>query len=249
MTAHQHGLKYLTLEQGEIAATIRNYPRHKFLMAEPIEMPLYGNLYIGDSTKEALLAVWETILKNTGVEVRTNERVEAILREGDGFVVQTRAREYRSRFAVLALGKRGSPRRLGVPGEDLNKVAYRLIEAESYADEDILVVGGGDSAVEAALAVAQNGRNRVTLSYRGSDFKRLKERNQQRLAQAEGGGKLRVLRGSQVQEILPDAVRFSVEGRSIETPNHYVFVLIGGESPEEFLQKIGIEIVEKVITG
>ena len=178
-----------------------------------------------------------------------NERVEAITREADGLVVQTKAGEYRSRFVVLALGKRGSPRRLGVPGEDLNKVAYRLIEAESYADEDILVVGGGDSAVEAALAVAQNGRNRVTLSYRGNEFTRLKERNQQRITQAEGSGKLRVLRGSRVQEILPGAVRLYVDGRPIETPNHYVFVLIGGESPEEFLRKTGIEIVEKVITG
>jgi len=248
LTAHQYGLKYITLEQGEIAATIRNYPRHKFLMAEPLEMPLYGNLYIGDSTKEALLAVWETIVKNTGVRVRTQERVESLAREEGGFQVNTPAGSYQTRYVVLALGKRGTPRRLGVPGEELSKVVYRLIEAESYSDDDILIVGGGDSAVEAALAVSQNGRNRVTLSYRGGDFARVKERNQQRLGKAESEGRVRVLRNSQVREILPDAVRLTAKGETLEIPNRYVFVLIGGESPEEFLRKTGIDIVEKVIT-
>src|SRR5579871_1761489 len=150
LTAHQHGLKYIAFEQGKIAATIRNYPRHKFLMAEPLEMPLIGNLYIGDTTKEALLAVWETILKNTNVRVRTNDGVQTISRDGDAFVVRTASGEYHARYVVLALGKRGTPRRLGVPGEDMDKVAFRLIEAESYSGEDILVVGGGDSAIEAA---------------------------------------------------------------------------------------------------
>lgn len=249
LTAQQHGLKYLTLEQGEVASTIRNYPRHKFLMAEPLEMPLIGSLYIGDSTKEALLSVWETILKNTGVKVRTNEGVRGVMREGEALVVRTDSGEYRARYVVLALGKRGTPRRLGVDGEGANKVAYRLIEAESYSGDDILVVGGGDSAVEAALAVAQNGRNSVTLSYRGGDFKRIKDRNRQRLESAEAEARVRVLRNSEVREIAPAAVRLEVQGAAQEVPNRFVFVLIGGESPEEFLRKIGVEIVDKAVTS
>ena len=247
LSALQHGLNYLTLEQGEVAATIRNYPRHKFLMAEPVDMPLYGSLYIGDGTKESLVTVWETILANTGVRVRTRERVESILRNGASLYVSTSRGVYRTRNVVLALGKRGTPRRLGVPGEELSKVTYRLIEADSYQDKDILVVGGGDSAVEAALALSKAFRNRVTLSYRGGAFRRARERNRKMLEDAEQQGKIRILRNSMLSRILPHCVQLMDGDRVYELPNHYVFVLIGGESPEAFLQKIGIQLVEKVI--
>lgn len=247
LTALQHGLRYLTVEQGEVAATIRNYPRQKFLMAEPVEMPMYGSLYVGDGTKESLLSVWETILANTGVRVQTQERVESILREGALYKVGTNKGVYATRNIVLALGKRGSPRKLNVPGEDLSKVSYRLIEADSYKDNNLLVVGGGDSAIEAALALAKAARNRVTLSYRGSSFDRLKERNHNMLQDAEQQGRIRVLRSSVVAEIRPRSVLLVAGGKEIEIANDYVFVLIGGESPEAFLRKIGIEIVEKVI--
>jgi thioredoxin reductase (NADPH) len=251
LTAQQYGLPYVTLEQGEVASTIRNYPRHKFLMAEPIQMPLYGSLYIGDGTKESLLSVWETIIANTGVRVRTNMRVDSIRRAEDGgvFLIGTEKETYRARNVVLALGKRGSPRRLNVPGEELAKVTYRLIEAADYEDRDILVVGGGDSAIEAATALSRGGKNRVTLSYRGGDFKRARDRNQELLDQREKEGVLRLLRGSQVQQILPESVSLNVQGQTVDLHNDFVFVLIGGESPEGFLQKIGIEIVEKALSA
>jgi thioredoxin reductase len=249
LTAHLHGIHYVTLERGETAHTIRNYPRHKFLMAEPIEMPLYGNLYIGDGTKESLLSVWDTIIANTGVRVRTNEGVDGIRRDPDGvFAVQTGRGSYRARRVVLALGKRGTPRRLGVPGEELSKVAYSLIEADSYSNEDLLIVGGGDSAIEAALAVAKGGRNRVTLAYRGSDFSRLRDRNRTMFAEAEKQGRIEVLRNTNVLEIRTQTVFLDVAGAQKELPNHYVFILIGGESPEQFLRKTGIEIVEKALS-
>ncbi len=248
LTAHQYGLHYLTLEQGEIASTIRNYPRHKFLMAEPIEMPLYGNLYIGDGTKESLLSVWETIIANTGVRVRTGEGVTGIRREGEAFQVETAKGTYQARRILLALGKRGTPRRLGVTGEELSKVAYRLIEADSYSNEHLLVVGGGDSAVEAALALSKSGRNTVSLSYRGADFSRTRERNQKMLQEAEQKGHVKVLRSSKVLEVRAGTVLMDVAGQQMEMENHYVFVLIGGESPEGFLRKIGVEIVAKALT-
>jgi len=249
LTAQQHGLRYLTLEQGEIASTIRQYPRHKFLMAEPIEMPLYGSLYVSDGTKEALLAVWETILANTGVRIQTNERVERVQRNAAGFHIDTPKGHYYARYVVLAMGRRGTPRRLGVTGEEQSKVAYRLIEADTYEDKDILVVGGGDSAVESALALSRAGKNRVALSYRGEEFQRVRDRNREHLHTAEKEGRLSVFRKSNVKQILPRSVALEHAGRVVELPNDYSFVLIGGESPEDFLRRTGVEIVEKVLSA
>ncbi len=248
LAAHQSEMRYLTLEQGEIAATIRQYPRQKFLMAEPVELPLYGSLYVADGTKEALLGVWETILANTGVRVSTNERVERVQKRETEFQVATPKGSYTARHVVLAMGKRGVPRKLGVPGEDLSKVCYRLIEADTYHGQDLLVVGGGDSAIEAALALSRSGTNRVTLSYRGDNFQRARERNRNFLAEAEKSGRISVKRNSNVAEIRSDSVTLNCEDRKIELPNHFTFALIGGESPEEFLRKTGVEIVEKILT-
>jgi thioredoxin reductase (NADPH) len=245
LTAHQYGLNYLAIEQGEIASTIRHYPRQKFLMAEPLEIPLYGPLYVSDGTKEALLSVWETIVANTGVRVQTNERVDRVARNTAGFVVETSKGQYHAKNVILALGRRGTPRNLGVRGEDLAKVAYALIEAESYENKDILIVGGGDSALEAAVGLSKHKRNRVTLSYRGENFQRARERNQKFIAEAEAQGQLTVQRSSQLREIREKSAVLDVAGKPAEIANDYVFILIGGVSPEEFLLKTGIEIVEK----
>jgi thioredoxin reductase/Pyruvate/2-oxoacid:ferredoxin oxidoreductase delta subunit len=245
LTAQQYGLRYVTLEQGEIASTIRQYPRQKFLMAEPIQIPLYGTLYVGDGTKEALLAVWETIIANTGVQIRTQEKVEFVQRNSRGFHVRTALGDYRARYVVLALGKRGTPRKLGIPGEELPKVCYRLIEADAYDGRDILVIGGGDSAVEAAVALSRGAKNRVTLSYRGDSFYRVRERNLELLQRSEREGQLRVLLASTVTQINAYDVALNLRAESLCLPNQFVFVLIGGESPEDFLRKVGIEIVEK----
>ncbi len=249
LSALQYGLRYVTLEQGEIASTIRNYPRQKFLMAEPLEIPLYGALYVGDGTKEALLAVWETIISNTGVTINTNEKVESVQRRSTGFHVRTAKGDYHARYVVLALGKRGSPRKLGVPGEDLPKVSYRLIEAESYEGKDVLVAGGGDSAIEAALALSRSGTNRVTLCYRGDSFHRARERNRAQLEQAVEGGRIRVLFNSRVERITTETVAIRTGEIESDLKNDFVFVLIGGESPNEFLRKMGIEIVEKALAA
>lgn len=248
LSAQQHGLKYVTLEQGEIAATIRNYPRQKFLMAEPIDIPLYGSLYVGDGTKEALLSVWETIIKNTGVQINTNEKVESVQKNSAGFHVITPKGDYKARHVVLAMGKRGTPRKLGVPGEELPKVAYRLIEADSYESKNVLVVGGGDSAIEASLALSRSGKNTVTLSYRGDSFRRARDRNRQQLEAAQKSGRISVVLDSNTKQITSDRVVLEASGKEVALPNDYVFILIGGESPEEFLSKVGIEMVSKALT-
>lgn len=249
LSAQQLGLQYVTLEQGEVAATIRQYPRHKFLMAEPIDIPLYGPLYVADGTKESLLSVWETIIQNTGVRIETNRRVERIVRNGGSFRIESGDTVFHAKFVVLAMGRRGAPRRLGIPGEDLGKVAYRLIEAESYNDADILVVGGGDSAVEAALALGRSGRNRVTLAYRREEFSRLRDRNREQVQAAERESRLTVLRKTNLLGVKPEGVLLDCDGKVKELPNQYVFVLIGGTSPEEFLQKTGVDIVEKELAA
>jgi thioredoxin reductase (NADPH) len=251
LTLHEHGIRYLALEQGEVASTIRNYPRHKFLMAEPLEMPLYGNLYIADSTKESLLNVWETIISTTGVRIQTNEKVEKIERNGaaGGLRVTTPKASYRAQFVVMAIGKRGTPRKLGVPGEEQNHVAYRLIEADSYSGLDIVVAGGGDSAMEAALGLAKGGRNRVTLVHRGADFTRGRERNRQLLDQAVAEGRILTMLQTKFQSIGANTVVLDQAGSMQEIRADFVFILIGGESPDDFLRRAGVEIVEKSVAA
>lgn len=238
-------LRYVVLEQGALADTIRKYPRAKFLLAEPLSVPLYGNLWVADGSKERLLEVWEKIIASTGLEVRTNHRVTGIVRDGAVLRVETPEHTFRARNVVLAMGRRGSPRRLGVPGEELGKVIYDVVDMESFAGQRMLVVGGGDSAVESAVGLARQEGTTVVLSYRGDAFARVKERNRVNLEQAIHCGRLRAMLKSQVREIRPDAVVLEVEGREEVLPNDTVVVRIGGDPPYKLLEEIGVRIVKK----
>jgi thioredoxin reductase len=150
---------------------------------------------------------------------------------------------------VLAIGRRGSPRKLGIPGEELSKVMYSLIEAEAYSGQQILVVGGGDSAVEAAMGLAYQKGNRVTLSYRKDVFSRLKERNNQRVRECIRTGKLTVVFNSQPVEIRPKSVILEVQGGRREIPNDYVWVFAGGTPPNAFLEKVGVRLGRQELSG
>jgi len=151
LEALRRGMTYRVLEQGSLSDTVRKYPRRKILLAEPVKVPLYGDLWVADASKETLLQVWETIVANTGLEVRTGERVENVARDGGVFAVTTGASTYRARKVVLAMGRRGTPRRLDVPGEESDKVFYDIVEMEAFQGRQVLVVGGGDSAIESAV--------------------------------------------------------------------------------------------------
>jgi thioredoxin reductase len=239
------GLSYVVIEQGSLSDTVRKYPRHKLLLAEPVKVPLYGDLWVADASKETLLQVWETIVANTGLQVQTQQKVEHVLRDGDAFVVKTSTQFWRARRVVLALGRRGTPRTLGVPGEDLSTVFYDVVEMEAFAGRRVLVVGGGDSAIESAVGLSNQKGTAVTLSYRGTSFDRVKERNRDKLETAVRKGRIQTLLASQLREIRPEVVVVDVDGQSTILPCDDVIVRIGGEAPFAFLERIGVRIVQK----
>src|SRR4051812_16647122 len=242
LRAIENKLNYVTLEQDEIGGTVAKYPRQKLVMTSPVEFPMYGKFKKTELSKENLLAFWDMVLNRSDFNVSTGEKVEDVLKDENGFfTIVTGTNQYRARAVILALGKTGTPRKLGVKGEELPKVMYRLIEADHYINKRILVVGGGDSAVEAALGLAHQSGNQVTLSYRQAQFSRIKERNSQRIQEAMRSGKLKVLFNSSPVEFTADAVVIDVAGTLQTIPNDYVWIFAGGTPPNDFLKKIGVQ--------
>jgi putative YpdA family bacillithiol system oxidoreductase len=247
LTAKANRLKYLLLEQGDAGGTILQYPRRKIVMTSPVELPLWGKLKLTETSKESLLELWQQVLTKTQLKVNTGEKALDIRTSEGHFLVTTPAGEYAAQHVVLALGRRGTPRKLGVPGEELGKVTYRLIDAETYRNCDVLVVGGGDSAVEAAVGLALHGTNRVTLSYRKPEFTRLKDRNAKHLEEYRKRGAVNVLLNSNVKEVREKEVQIETAEGIRVVPNDYVFIFAGGEMPFEFLKKTGIKFQEQVV--
>jgi thioredoxin reductase len=245
LEAIRQGLRYLVLEQGAAAESIRRYPRHKLLLAEPTELPLYGSLFIRDGTKEALLAVWEQAIAQSGLALRTGHRVTDIRVEGGLFNVASDHGSFAAHHVILAMGRRGTPRRLEVGGEELTKVVYDVAEMEAFRGRRVLVVGGGDAAIESALGLLAQAGTEVVLCHRGEDFPRLKERNRVKLDDARAQGRLRVLLGARVLEIRKDAVALEVRGAPEVIPNDDVIVRIGGVPPNALLERIGVRRVVK----
>jgi thioredoxin reductase (NADPH) len=175
--------------------------------------------------------------------------MEAIIRNGDGFTVKTSRGSYNTRNVLLAIGRRGTPRKLGVPGEELPKVVYRLTDPEQYRNQHVLIVGGGDSALEAALAIAEEPGTTVMLSYRGDAFGRVKEKNRQRLQEMEKKGRIKILLQSNVKKIEPGKVTLDHAGKMMEIRNDAVIVSAGGVLPTPFLKEIGIMVETKYGTA
>jgi thioredoxin reductase/ferredoxin len=249
LTAMSHGLKFATVEQDSLGGCVFQYPRAKMVMTSPVTLPLVGRLRFGHTSKEALLEFWRGVERKMNLPMHYGERVESIGREGDGFLVRTTRGEHRAASVLLAIGRRGTPRKLDVPGEELPKVVYRLVDPDQYKGQDVLVVGGGDSALEAAASVAENGGRQVTLSYRGDAFSRAKPRNRERVAAAARSGRLQVLLESQVRRIGPGSVVLAFQGRELELANDAVIVSVGGILPAEFLQKVGVQVETKYGTA
>jgi thioredoxin reductase len=241
LRAIEHGLSWITIDQDDLGGTVRKYPRRKLVLTQPVDLPLGERLRRREYEKEELIEFWETCLDRHGATIRAGVRLAGVSSENGIFVAETSSGPIRCRTILLALGRRGTPRRLGVAGEESERVLYQLVDASTYRAERVLVVGGGDSAIEAATALASQPGNRVTVSYRKASFFRAKKRNLDRIREFEVDGRIEVVYSSTVRAIEPGRVHLELEdgtGRAID--NDYVFVLAGGVPPYPLLEKFGI---------
>ena len=244
--ALERGLRYETLEQESLGGTVAHYPRGKIVMTAPVELPIFGKVRLRETTKEALLGLWEKVVEQTGVKIRYGARVEKVDRLGDGiFEVHSTDLRIRTKSVLLAIGRRGTPRKLGVSGEEQSKVVYRLIDPEQFAGQSVLVVGGGDSALEAAWSLADVDGTDVTLSYRNEAFGRAKPKNRESVDRASKEGRLRVLLSSKVTGIGENTVEIETTDGSVSLDNDAVIVCAGGILPTDFLKSMGVDVVTK----
>jgi len=242
LVAQSAGLRYVVLErEANLGGSLLHYPRRKMVLTQPVDLGTWGRLDRTEYSKESLLELFDRMVKETGMQVRFESPVETVKKHGELFGIVAAGRALHARRVLLCLGRRGTPRKLGVKGEETSRVMYRLIDAATYEGERLLVVGGGDSAIEAALGLANNASNEVTLSYRKPKFFRIKQKNQLRIDKAIASGRIRAVFGSTVEEILEESVRLKVgESETTEIAADYVFVFAGGVPPFGFLREAGV---------
>ncbi len=241
LAAKEMKLSYQLLEQDTVGGTIAHYPRGKVVMTAPAKLPILGEFHFGETSKEKLMSFWTDTIDKTELNIRTGARVESIETIDGGFQVQA-DKSYRVSNVLLAIGRRGTPRKLDIPGEEHSKVVYRLADPEQYRGRRVIVVGGGDSALEAALGLSQEAGTEVLLSYRGSAFNRVKAKNRERVAAAVDSGRLSVELDSQLRQITEDKVRMDTVRGEVELANDAVIVCAGGILPTSFLQSVGIAV-------
>jgi thioredoxin reductase (NADPH) len=245
LASHSKKLRYVVLEQDSIGGTIFHYPRQKLVLTSPVVLPLHGTVKVSEISKEELLEMWQSIVAGFKLRIETGQKVDSLEKIPGGFSVKANGKDYHAAHVMLAVGRRGSPRKLGVTGEELPKVAYQLIDAKTYHHKHLLVVGGGDSAVEAAIGLSAQSSNTVTVSYRRESFVRLKEKNEQRIEELMRSKKINVVFNSQVSEIKTQSVGLvGGDGKKVEIQNDFVFIFAGGEPPTELLKKIGVRMRE-----
>jgi len=249
LAAKKLGLNYQTVEQDSLGGAVFQYPRGKLVMTAPVELPIVGKVQFRNTSKEELLKFWTKACDGNGLKISYKERVESIENKDGAFHVKTSTQQYVASAVLLGIGRRGTPRKLGVPGEELSKVVYRLIDPEQYRGQQVIVVGGGDSALEAAASIAELGDTTVILSYRGEAFQRAKQKNRQRVDVASAKGQLKVLLNSQIREIRPDEVLMKQSGQELKVNNDAVIVSAGGILPNDFLRSIGIRVETKYGTA
>ena len=243
--AKQHNLRSVTIEQDSLGGTVYNFPRGKLVMTAPVLMPVVGKINIRETTKEVLLHLWQKIEKEQQLKINYKEKVDDIKQEANGFTVTTNKKAYKTKTVLLCIGRRGTPRKLGVPGEELPKVVYRLIDPEQYKGQHVLVVGGGDSALEAATSIAEQAGTTVSISYRSDSFSRAKQKNQDKVKHYSTEGKLNVLLSSTVKNFTSDKVTIDQQGKEFVLDNNAAIVCAGGILPTPFLKQIGIEVETK----
>ena len=239
-------LRHATVEQEELGGTVAHFPRRKLVMTQPADLPIVGKMKFKEVQKETLIEFWRDVEKKTGIKIDYNERVDSIVPSPTGgFTVATSKNTYNTRTVLLTIGRRGTPRKLGVPGEEMDKVVYRVIDPAQYCNLHVLVVGGGDSALEAATSIAAEAGTTVTLSYRSAAFSRAKPKNRQLVDEMQAAGRLRVLFSSNVKQILDGSVEISVNDEVGTIANDAVVVSAGGILPSAFLKTVGIHVETK----
>lgn len=247
LAAKKHGLSSVTLEQDSLGGTVYTFPRAKIVMTSPMDLPLYGKVKLFETSKDELLQLWKKVIDEHQIEITENTKVESIsLSKDQTFTIKTNTgSEYICNNVLIAIGRRGSPRKLNIPGEDSTKVAYRLLEPERIKNKKIIVVGGGDSAIETVLLLKDN--NNVILSYRKDKFSRLKPKNREKINNAIENKSIKIMYNSNLKSIhAANVVIASGENNIIETiDNDLVYIFAGGELPTAFLQKAGVEISKR----
>lgn len=250
LAAKAAGIRYITLDQETtLGGTVAHFPRGKLVMTQPATLPLVGKVKLTETSKEHLLAFWNDVLQRHPLNMALGEQVQHIERTGNGFRVITGNRQYQCHQVLLAIGRRGTPRKLNVPGEDASKVVYRLIDPEQYRGQAVLVVGGGDSALEAAISIADEHNTQVTLAYRGDSFNRAKAKNRERVQALVQAKRLAVFLNSTPATIEENAVILQTPAGVNVIPNDSVIICAGGELPTGFLKKIGINVETKYGTA
>ncbi len=246
LMAKKNNLKFITLEQDSLGGTVFSFPRSKIVMTSPMDLPLYGKVKLYETSKSELLDLWQDVLQKNDITVSENTKVEVIEKTHERFKIKTKTGEaYTAQTVLISIGRRGSPRKLNVNGEALEKVAYRLLEPEDISGKNITVVGGGDSAIESALLLAD--QNKVSLSYRKDSFNRLKPKNSEQIQAAISQGKLDVIYNSNIVQIEEKSLTLSRSNSEdeITLANDLVYIFAGGELPTQFLKNSGIHITKK----
>jgi thioredoxin reductase (NADPH) len=246
LVAKKNGLKFLFLDQDTLGGTVYTFPRQKIVMTAPMDLPLFGKVKLFQTSKSELLDLWQKVQKKNNIILQENTKVDSIRSEEEMFkVVTLKGDVYTAHRILLAIGRRGTPRKLNIPGEMKEKVAYRLLEPEDISGKHVIVVGGGDSAIESALLLS--GQNNVILSYRNEVFNRIKPMNRIALDKAIEKGKLEVRLNSNLLSIEDEYIILGIgkDGETLKLKNDLVFIFAGGELPTQFLEKAGIMITKK----
>ncbi len=247
LAAKKHGLSSVTLEQDSLGGTVYTFPRSKIVMTAPMNLPLYGKVKLYDTSKDELLNLWEKVILQHNLTIHEQTKVESItLTQDETFkVVTNTGDEYICNNVLLAIGRRGTPRKLEVPGEESTKVAYRLLEPERITDKKVIVVGGGDSAIESAVLLKDT--NEVILSYRKDKFSRLKPKNKEQIEACIDNNTINVMFNSNIVSINDKSVlmKTGTDDNVAEIENDLVYIFAGGELPTGFLKNIGIEITKR----
>lgn len=245
LDAHQHKLNYVTLEQETLGGTVAHFPRGKIVMTAPVLLPIIGQVKFSSTTKEKLIDFWKSAEQRSGARINYQERMDGIEKTSDGYLIKTPKNTYHTKTVLLSIGRRGTPRKLGVPGEEHNKVVYRLVDPAQYRNQHVLVVGGGNSALEAAIAVAQEPGTTVTLSYRSKVFAKANPKVIDQASTEEKNGRLKLLLSSTVKQVGEKTVTINTEEGEIEIENDAVIVCAGGLLPTPMLKSLGVEIETK----